>query len=204
MAHGLFRRAGSCPHKGACIFRCGCRSRTRTDDLRVMSPVSLPLLYPAIYRGGVAEPPLCSSGTGRRYPTGGIHQTSNLTGKWHSLLSQTTSIFVADPPRYAFPNSRLHLGHRSKPSSTKAVLGVLIFFLALLKIHAPLVFPVPPSCGSRLKRLEIVIIYIFRCASLFPLPPLGEGQPQNGYARSSAQATRAGDNCTQAGAEAAN
>nr|DAK51326.1 MAG TPA: hypothetical protein [Caudoviricetes sp.]DAO72721.1 MAG TPA: hypothetical protein [Caudoviricetes sp.] len=29
----------------------------------------------------MAEPPLCSSGTGRRYPTGGIHQTSNLTGK---------------------------------------------------------------------------------------------------------------------------
>ena len=143
MAHGLFRRAGSCPHKGACIFRCGCRSRTRTDDLRVMSPVSLPLLYPAIYRGGVAEPPLCSSGTGRRYPTGGIHQTSNLTGKWHSLLSQTTSIFVADPPRYAFPNSLLHLGHRSKPPSTKAVIGFLIFFLALLKIRAPLFFRYP-------------------------------------------------------------
>lgn len=111
----------------------------------VMSPVSLPLLYPAIYRGGVAEPLLCSSGTGRRYPTGGIHQTSNLTGKWHSLLSQTTSIFVADPPRYALPNSRLHLGHRSKPSSTKAVRGVLIFFLALLKIRAPLFFRYPPK-----------------------------------------------------------
>ena len=93
------------------------------------------------------------------------------------MLSQTTSIFVADAPRYALPNSRLHLGHRSKPSSTKAVRGVLIFFLALLKIHAPLFFRYPPSCGSRLKRLEIVIIYIFRCASLFPLPPLGEVNP---------------------------
>nr|DAO72723.1 MAG TPA: hypothetical protein [Caudoviricetes sp.] len=29
-------------------------------------------------------------------------------------------------------------------------------------------------------------------------------QPRNGYARSSAHAARAGDNCTQAGAEAAN
>nr|DAH44411.1 MAG TPA: hypothetical protein [Caudoviricetes sp.] len=41
------------------------------------------------------------------------------------------------------------------------------------------------------------------CVS-FSATPLGEDQPRNGYARSSAQATRAGDNCTQAGAEAAN
>lgn len=80
------------------------------------------------------------------------------------------------------------------------------FFEPALK-HLPAHFPAPLprlNPGGCLKRLEIVIIYIIKWPSLFPLPPLKKVQTRNGYARSSTHAASAGDNCTHAGTETDN